>query len=432
MRSTTIDKAGVTRRHKRTLQAGALLLVLGAAGLAVLRYQAPAADQPVHAQWIAVQPRPLSHQIGLVGKIEPQQTITLTAPFDGNVQASLVEQGQRVEAGQMLLQMDPALLEIQLRDALSAQLKARRAVQELQDWNSSQQVTRARRALRTSEMALSNSERKLSDSQNLFNRGIVARNELDDLNQQLQVQRLDLQAAKGELEQTLAQGKGEYLQIAEMELTNATVKYQALRTLLEGRNVRAPFAGIVVPAPGSTGGQNASAMASGPVQAGARVSQGQVLFGLANIEQLKIVSKVSELDINQLHPGQRVEILGDGFDGERLNGTVDIVSSLATSGDSAGGSAQFPVTLSIPKLTREQLQRVRLGMSARLTIVTYRNDQAFIVPPGAIQRGADGMRVEYRQGPDQPVQRLPVTAGKSTAEGVEVFGLQPGLVRLPE
>ncbi|MGY2169240.1 efflux RND transporter periplasmic adaptor subunit [Pseudomonas gingeri] len=419
-------------RRKRWLQGAGLLLVLAVAGVVVTTLRAPAADQPKDGRWIAVQASPLVHQIGLVGKIEPQKTITLTAPFEGNVRAVLVEQGQRVDAGQSLLQMDPGLLEIQLRDALSAQLKARRAVQELQDWNNGQQVARARRSLRTSQMAVSNSERKLRESQNLFQRGIIPRNELDDLQQQLQTQRLDLVAAEGDLQQALDQGKGEYRQIADMELTNATVKYEALQKLLEGKNVQAPFAGIVVPPPGANSTQNSTANNAGPVQAGSRVSQGQVLFGLANIEQLKIVSKVSELDINQLHQGQSVEILGDGFDGERLNGSVDIVSSLALPNDSPGGSAQFPVTLSVPKLTREQLQRVRLGMSARLTIITYRNDQAIILPAAAIQRTDKGLLVDYREAVDQPVKRLPITTGQATQEGVEVFGLQPGFVRLVE
>lgn len=417
--------------RKRYLQGGAVLVVLALAGVALSGYHAPDHTATDKGRWIEVSSAPLIHQIGLVGKIEPQRTISLTAPFDGIVLANLVEQGQRVEAGQTLLKMDPSLIEIQLREALSVQLKARRSVQELQDWNNSAQVTRARRTLRSSQMAVSNSERKLSESQSLFARGIIPRNELDDLTQQLQTQRLDLSAAQGELQQALDQGKGEYRLIAEMELTNATVKYEALRALLAGKDVTAPFAGIVVPAPGVNLSQIASAGASGPVQTGSKVGQGQALFGLANIEQLKIVSKVSELDINQLRQGQSVEILGDGFDGERLNGQVDIVSSLALPGDASGASAQFPVTLSIPTLTREQLQRVRLGMSARLTIITYRNDQAIVIPPAAIQRGADGMSVEYRASADQPAQRLPVSVGQSTAEGVEVFGLQPGQVRLP-
>ncbi len=360
-----------------------------------------------------------------MGKIEPDSTLILTAPFDGNVQANLVEQGQRVDAGQVLLRMDPATLEVQLRDALAAQLKARRTVQEMQDWDSSPAVSRARRSLRTAEMTAGNTQRKLTESENLFQRGIIPRNELDELKQQTQQQQLDLASARSELQQALEQGKGEYRQIADMELTNATVKYDALHQLLDGQEIKAPFSGIVVPAPGNNTAQGGGASTT-PIQAGSKVGQGQVLFGLANIERLKIVAKVSELDINQLHQGQAVEVLGDGFDGERLSGSVSVVSGLAIGGDSQG-SAQFAVTLSIPKLTPQQLQRVRLGMSARLSIVTYNNEQAIVVPSQAI--GPD-MTVAYRAAMDKPVERVKVTTGQSTPQGVEVFGLKPGLVKI--
>ncbi|MBK5438615.1 HlyD family efflux transporter periplasmic adaptor subunit [Pseudomonas sp. TH32] len=419
----------MTTNKKRLLGAVLIVLVAGV-GITLLSHQSPAANQPGNAeQWLEVKVDPLVHQIGLVGKIEPDTTITLTAPFDGNVQANLVEQGQRVEAGQVLLRMDPATLEVQLREALSAQLKARRTVQEMQDWDSGQQVGRARRSLRTAEMTASNTQRKLTESENLFKRGIIPRNELDDLKQQTAQQQLDLVAARGELQQAIEQGKGEYRQIADMELTNATVKYDALHTLLDGKEVKAPFSGIVVPAPGSNSSGPGGGNNNAPVQAGSKVSQGQVLFGLANIEKLKIVTRVSELDINQLHQGQAVEVLGDGFDGERLTGSVSVVSGLAIASDSQG-SAQFPVTLSIPKLTPQQLQRVRLGMSARLTIVTYNNDQAIVVPAQAISRGDGVMTVEYRAAMDKPVERVTVTTGQSTAQGVEVFGLKPGFVKV--
>jgi len=416
----------MTISQKRLLAAGLIVLLAGA-GIAVQSHRSAAEPLSTAEQWLAVKPDALVHQIGLVGKIEPDTTLTLTAPFDGNVQANLVEQGQRVEAGQVLLRMDPALLEVQLRDALSAQLKARRTVQEMQDWDSSPTVSRARRSLRTAQMSAGNTQRKLTESENLFQRGIIPRNELDDLKQQTQQQQLDLIAARDELQQALDQGQGEYRQIADMELTNATVKYDALYQQLEGKEVKAPFSGIVVPAPGSGNAAQGAGNSNAPVQAGSKVSQGQVLFGLANIERLKIVAKVSELDINQLHQGQAVEVMGDGFDGERLNGSVSVVSGLAIAGDTQG-SAQFPVSLSIPRLTPQQLQRVRLGMSARLTIVTYNNAQAIVIPSQAIQ---PDMTVEYRPAMDKPVERVTVTTGQSTPQGVEVFGLKPGFVKTP-
>ena len=416
----------MTTNQKRLLAAGLIVLLAGA-GIAVQSHRSAAEPLSTAEQWLAVKPDALVHQIGLVGKIEPDTTLILTAPFDGNVQANLVEQGQRVDAGQVLLRMDPALLEVQLRDALSAQLKARRTVQDMQDWDNSPTVSRARRSLRTAQMSAGNTQRKLTESENLFQRGIIPRNELDDLKQQTQQQQLDLIAARDELQQALDQGKGEYRQIADMELTNATVKYDALYQQLEGKEVKAPFSGIVVPAPGSGNAAQGAGNSNAPVQAGSKVSQGQVLFGLANIERLKIVAKVSELDINQLHQGQAVEVMGDGFDGERLNGSVSVVSGLAIAGDTQG-SAQFPVTLSIPKLTPQQLQRVRLGMSARLTIVTYNNAQAIVIPSQAIQ---PDMTVEYRPAMDKPVERVTVTTGQSTPQGVEVFGLKPGFVKTP-
>ena len=416
----------MTINTKRLLGAVVILLLIGAGLGWRWPAKAPASDAE---QWLAIKPDPLVHEIGLVGKIEPDTTLTLTAPFDGNVLANRVEQGQRVEAGQVLLRMDPATLEVQLREALSAQLKARRSVQEMQDWDSSPTVSRARRSLRTAEMTAGNTQRKLTESENLFKRGIIPRNELDDLKQQATQQQLDLTAARAELQQAIEQGQGEYRQIADMELTNATVKYDALHTLLDGKEVKAPFSGIVVPAPGSNSSTQGSGSTNAPVQAGSKVNQGQVLFGLANIEKLKIVAKVSELDINQLHQGQAVEVMGDGFDGERLTGSVSVVSGLAITSDSQG-SAQFPVTLSIPKLTPQQLQRVRLGMSARLTIVTYNNDQAIVVPAQAISRRDGVMTVEYRAAMDKPVERVTVTTGQSTAQGVEVFGLKPGFVKV--
>jgi len=416
----------MTINQKRLLAAGLIVLLAGA-GIAVQSHRSAAEPLSTAEQWLAVKPDALVHQIGLVGKIEPDTTLILTAPFDGNVQANLVEQGQRVDAGQVLLRMDPALLEVQLRDALSAQLKARRTVQDMQDWDNSPTVSRARRSLRTAQMSAGNTQRKLTESENLFQRGIIPRNELDDLKQQTQQQQLDLIAARDELQQALDQGKGEYRQIADMELTNATVKYDALYQQLEGKEVKAPFSGIVVPAPGSGNAAQGAGNSNAPVQAGSKVSQGQVLFGLANIERLKIVAKVSELDINQLHQGQAVEVMGDGFDGERLNGSVSVVSGLAIAGDTQG-SAQFPVSLSIPRLTPQQLQRVRLGMSARLTIVTYNNAQAIVIPSQAIQ---PDLTVEYRPAMDKPVEHVTVTTGQSTPQGVEVFGLKPGFVKTP-
>lgn len=380
---------------------------------------------PPAEQWVSVQSKSLTQHIGLVGKFEPAQTIVLNAPFEGVIQSLDVEHGQWVQEGQTLLSMNPTLIELQLREALSEQLKAQRTLHELKNWENGTQVTRARRALRAADMSLKSLEGRLRESRHLFDRGIIARNELDELDQQTTLQRLERISAQKELQALLSEGTGEARQIAEMELTNATVKYEQLQQLHASRTVVAPFTGVIVPVSASQGSGVVA-----PVQTGARVSQNQSLLGLAHTQSLKIITTASELDINQLQPGQRVEVLGDGFEGEQLHGHVQTVGTLALPNDDASASAQFAVTLALAELSPEQAKRIRAGMSARLTITTYHNEQALIVAPEAISQEGNEMTVAYRKDEDQPIERRVVTVGHANAEGVEVFGLAPGLVRL--
>jgi len=415
-----------TRRRRLRLALAALALLLGVAATLLLQTRPDASVEPASGHWQAVQPSPLEHRIGLVGRIEPERTLTISAPFNGNVASLFVEPGQRVVKGERLLEMNASELETQVRDALSTLLKARRNARELQDWENGQEVSRARRALRSVQMSLDGNEQKLKETQALHEKGIVPRNELEDLQRQTQLQRLDLRAAQAELESALQRGQGEYRQIAEMELTNAEVKYQALKQQLASREVLAPFSGIVVQAPGIS----AEEVARGPIQTGSRVSQGQPLLGLASIEGLSVIARVAELDVNQLQEGQPVDVTGDGFEGQQLHGSVKVVGGQALASASSG-SSQFEVVVAIPALDEAQMRQVRLGMSAKLSILTYHNRAALVVPSAAIRRAGDKWLLDYRSTPQHPVSVVEVEAGRSMPEGLEVFGLEPGYVRVP-
>ena len=115
-------------------------------------------------------------------------------------------------------------------------------------------MARVRRALRSAQLAQSSTERKLRETRELFQRGIVPRNELDDPNNRPASSAWTWRRPGGKWSRP-APGQGENRQIAEMDLANASVKYETLQAQLDGRTVRAPFAGIVVAAPGLAGEQ---------------------------------------------------------------------------------------------------------------------------------------------------------------------------------
>ncbi|RTR88459.1 HlyD family secretion protein, partial [Pseudomonas paraeruginosa] len=88
------------------------------------------------------------------------------------------------------------------------------------------------------------------------------------------------------------------------------------------------------------------------------------------------------------------------------------------------------VTVSVAHLTPGQLRKIRLGMSAKLAVTTYRNERALVVPPEAVRHEGDRLSVVYRASPAAPIEQLPVRVGRSTPEGVEVLDLAAGQVRV--
>jgi len=378
-------------------------------------------------QWLPVQPQFLENQLGLVGHIEAAARQTLSAPFDGLIQHVAVTEGQRVEQGQPLLTLDTTQLDIQLRQALAELIKAKRAVQDMQDWIHGEDVIRARRTLVNAELNLNDTEAKLADTRRLFERGIVPRMEVEALEQQLRLQRLDLSASQAELQAAEARGQGDNRRIAEMELANAQARYDSLLSLQVQRELRAPFAGIILRPQ-----KNDSPSATVAIHDGQYVSQGAPLLEIASLERINATARVEESDLYQLREGMPVQVTGDGFNDVVLHGQISSIGAQAIAADMYAGGSHYDVIVAIDPLTHEQQQHIRLGMSARLIVGTYRAENGLAVPAEALQSDEDGsFYVMYRENMDQAPRRVPVVPGRAVPQGVEVLGMMPGFVELP-
>ncbi|RNM20704.1 HlyD family efflux transporter periplasmic adaptor subunit [Dickeya undicola] len=416
-----INLSRYRQRPLRQRMALMVALVLGVAAILWTRWPSATRDIP-QTHWLRVEPQVLENRLGLTGRIQAATTLTLSAPFEGMIKDVLVNEGQRVDAGQPLLTLDTSLLDIQLRQALADLLKAQRTVQDMQHWEQGQDVARARRTLNNARISLANTEANLKDTRTLFERGIVARMEVDVLAQQAQAQRLDLSAAQEELQAALDRGRGENRQIAEMELANAQSRHQTLMAMQAQQVVRAPFAGVLVrPAAPETDKRQ-------PLQPGMRVNQGMPLFGLINPDHLQVVASLEEADLHQLHEGMVVEISGDGFAGLTLNGQIRTIGIEGRVGDMAAASARYDVLVTLATPPAEQRQRLRLGMSARLSVVTYRNEHGIAVPAEALHTDEAGNSyVFFRQDTDSTPQQRTVVPGVAVPQGVEVKGLPEGV-----
>ena len=365
-----------------------------------------------------VRTQPLTATISLSGRLQPVEEIVVTAPFDARIVENLFIFGQRVRQGDLLLVLDVSELEVKLREARGARIKAAQKYAELRDWDDGQEMARARRSVERAENKLETDRRKLEESELLYSRGLIPANELDTAKQQLQSSNTDLISSREDLASTWDKGNPDNLMIARMELDNAEMRLAELENQLAQARVLAPASGVVV-RPTVEEDKKLS------LDRGSRVTAGAALLALGDLSGLRVLTKVDEVDIGKLVVNQKVTARGDAFPGLTLSGQVAHISAQATGG-SGHQAPTFDVQITIPKLTPEAEEMVRVGMSADLEVLVHDNPAALLLPLHLVrsQRGQSLVRVLLDN--DQ-IEEREVQTGMTTLNAVEILsGLQVG------
>ena len=384
-----------------------------------------AADRPADLAIMQVMPRSITRTLDLVGTIEAGGGVNVTAPFEGLVRERLVEFGRRVERGQVMLVLNSAEVELQLREAEVDVIKAAQALQELQNWEDGSEVARARHAVLSTQLKVDELLNEEKESKALLSRGIIPRNEYDRVVSELKAQELQLAVARQDLNAVLRKGGDQHRHVAQLKLDNTTKRLEELQRRDLAGVIRAPVSGLVLrPTPSSS----AEGATQSEVQVGSRLSMGQALFTIADTETLKVQARVHEIDVNLIREGQSVTVTGDAFRSLPLVGEVTQISAQANSrGSGTPQDSVFEVNVAIASIAPELRDRVRIGMSAELSIVTYQNTNALVVPASAVQSGLDGPSVLLHDPATGLNERVPVSLGQPTENGVEILtGVNPG------
>lgn len=377
--------------------------------------------------WHPIIQQPIVHTIVLNGRIEPNQRRYITSPFTGEVSKIHFRSGQHFLKGDKLVELDASTFESELLSAEIAKIKAHQAVHQVKNFSTSVTVMRAKRSINNNEKALNLLKKELNESNALFERGIIARNEVDSLKQQVGNLEMQLISARNELEELLQQGGAEELQLAEIELASADVKLKMLEQQRDLKVITAPFTGVVLPIENYEDDVN-----SGPIQQGSQVEKGQALFQMVSTDQLVATAQVAESDLQSLRIGMKVTLKGMGFKGFESIGKLIDISYLPSVKHGDEQAAMFPIVVKIDDLNDRQQQFIRPGMSVQITIETYRNDRAVIVLPQALIVENGKSQLRYRQSAQDQEQLQEVIIGHVVSNGVEIFGVESGEIWLPE
>jgi len=254
---------------------------------------------------------------GLVasGFVVARRQATVSAEIPGTISEVLVEEGARVEAGEVLARLDNTRARLDL-DLIESQIAAAQARVLSLDFQ-------AREARRVSERAAQ-----------LFDRNIAAEATLTAA----QAQQASLQAQ---------------LRAARAELDSARVRLTSQEDMIARHVVRAPFAGVVIAKnaqvgeilfPGSAGG--------GFTRTGVAT--------LVDMDSLEIEVDVNEGQIQRVTPGQRVETVLDAYPDWRIASRVEAIIPTAD---------RSRATIKVRVALEERDERILPDMAARVTFI---------------------------------------------------------------
>ncbi|WP_321491444.1 GAF domain-containing protein [uncultured Desulfobacter sp.] len=373
-------------------------------------------EQGSGGTWV-VKPEPVSSGISLTGNIEPLEIINVISPFSGRITSKHFFYGKEVQKGDLLLKLDTSALKVRLREAQSALIKAQQNYNKIKAWNTSNEVSRARRSFIKARNALEALNRKSQDTKKLFDRGIVSALELESVTSQFDNQKLDFETIKEELETVLEQGDKQHVDIARMQLENARSLVQDIEAKIEKSDVRALATGVVIRPTGAESIQPEN------FQIGGAVADNSILLAIGNLEGLTVRTKADEVDIGKIRAGQKVVVTGDAFPNVSLEGSIRDIASQGR----GTKVPTFDVTVAINNVSPEQKQKVRLGMTAILEVNVYENPSALLVPLTAVKQSGSKSFISIRDRVSGQVKDVEVETGMTTLHSVEIVkGIQAG------
>ena len=405
----------------------AAVLVVGAISTGVVVRQQQGSRLDIEALTVPVEEESVTIRITASGTVQPIDSVNLSPKTAGILSQLMVEQGDRVEAGQEIAFMEAddiaadvarARAQVARNQAQLAALRAGNRPEEIAQSEARVLQAEARLAEARSQLALA--EDRLERNQALADEGAISRDELDGvLNQEsvaratVALQEASLREARDSLALMRRGTRAEDIEAAEAQLAEARAQLQLALVRQEDAIVRAPFAGTITQKFATAG-----SFVTPTTSASEAVSATSTAI-VALADGLEILAEVPEVDIGQIQVGQRVEIVADAYPDEVFEGRVKLVSPEAVVEQNV---TSFQVRVDLVT----GLDRLLSGMNVDATFVGDTPESGLVVPTVSIVT-LDGQTGVLVPGDRDRIRFRPITIGSAVDSKTQVLeGLESG------
>ena len=279
--------------------------------------------------------RDLTSVVNCSGTIQPKRQVDVSANAMGTIVNLAVEEGQQVNEGDLLLEIDPS-------EYRSVVLSLEAGIQT------------ARADLQLAEASLEKARLDHERTRKLFDKGLASEEQLTA-------------AATSEKVETARVASARH-RIAQSQANLAKAQHD-----LEKVTISAPMAGVITRL-NVEQGENAIM--------GTLNNPGTVLLVIADLGTMEAWVEVDETEVVNVELGQRAVISIDAFPDEEFSGRVTEIgnSPLRAATGATGEAVDFEVKITLDG----RVPNIRPGLSAKAEITVAERNQAVAVPLGAV------------------------------------------------
>jgi HlyD family secretion protein len=328
---------------KKILIGVGIVVVLGAIVFANLKFKQQTGTT-VNVE--AVQKRDLQAIVSASGKIQPHNSVNISADTMGRVTNLAVDEGYRIKKGQFLMQIDPKLLAMSVDQGEASLAAARSTMEQL------------RVASDSAKAALKSAQDAYTRQQQLWKGGLTTKEQLDLAENTLKMRESDVNSAEKSIE------------VQQLRMKQEQASLESAKYTLSKVRIESPIDGIVT---------KRNIQEGETVVVGTMNNAGTVLLTIADMSDVEAQVEVDETDIPNVTVGQKAKITIDAIAGKSFSGhVVEIGNSpiAATGTTSSSQATNFLVKVKVD----DDIPDVRPGFTCTAEITTATRTQAIGIP----------------------------------------------------
>jgi HlyD family secretion protein len=321
----------------------------------------------------------ITERVSASGTVQPVTEVKLAPEVSGEIRELLIEEGDSVKKGQLLVKIRPDTWVSQAERAEAA-LNQQRANQ-----------VSAEAALSRAEATFTRAQQEFKRQEKLWDEKVISESEWQLAQQNFKIAENDLKSAKQSLE------AGRFI----VKSSEASLREAQENVRLT--SVRAPMDGIV----------SKLSVKKGERVVGTQTMAGTEMLRIADLNAMEVRVNVNENDIVRVQVGNEVTIDVDAYSSQNkeFKGKVTLIANTAKDKVSADAITEFEVRILIDNESYKDLaKRGKVpflpGMTASVDIMTQTKKDVLSVPLAAVTtRDPEKKDGEERKGP--PAEEAP-------------------------